>query len=216
VKYLVTNQPELFDSELYERISVEKALELLESFEVCQLDTETRGLDVHSGELWLTQFGNRRLDIQIAVDCATISIKCFKSFLERKDVLFIIHNAKFDLRWFFKEHIVITNVYDTFLAEKILYLGYPPGIISLSLQACCKRYLGVEMDKSVRGEIYKGLTERVVIYGCTDVMYLEDIRDKQLEEIIKRGQLRALKIENQFVVVLAYIEYCGIKLDPDK
>lgn len=214
MKYLVTNQPELFDSELYQRISVEKALELLESFEVCQLDTETRGLDVHSGELWLTQFGNRRLDIQIAVDCATISIKCFKSFLERKDVLFIIHNAKFDLRWFFKEHIVITNVYDTFLAEKILYLGYPPGIISLSLQACCKRYLGVEMDKSVRGEIYKGLTERVVIYGCTDVMYLEDIRDRQLEEITKRGQLRALKIENQFVVVLAYIEYCGIKLDP--
>lgn len=145
----------------------------------------------------------------------TIDVKQYKDYLE-SDRLFIIHNAKFDLRWLYKEHIVVRNVYDTYLAEKILFLGFPPGIVSLSLQACCDRYLGIFLDKTVRGQIHAGMTEEVIVYAANDVVHLEDIMNLQLKTITARGQKVALDIENEFVRVLAYIEYCGIKLDPVK
>lgn len=60
------------------------------------------------------------------------------------------------------------------------------------------------------------MTEEVIVYAANDVVHLEDIMDLQLKTITARGQKVALDIENEFVRVLAYIEYCGIKLDPVK
>lgn len=151
----------------------------------------------------------------MVIDCTTINVKDYKEYLE-SNRLFIIHNAKFDLRWLYKEHIVVKNVYDTYLAEKILFLGFPPGMISLSLQACCDRYLNLYLDKTARGKIYAGVTEEVIIYAAKDIEHLEDIMNCQLPIIRMRGQQVALDIENQFVRVLAYIEFCGIRLDPTR
>lgn len=197
----------------YKVITIEESLNLLEPLRIVGLDTETLGTEIWKGELVLLQLGNK--DFQVVIDCTTTDIKLYKDYLE-SDRTFIIHNAKFDLRWLYKEHIIVKRVFDTFLAEKILYLGFPPGIISLSLQACCDRYLNVYLDKSVRGKIYAGITNEVIIYAATDVVYLEDIMNMQLEIIHSRGQDIALSIENEFVKVLAYIEFCGIKLDPVK
>lgn len=84
----------------------------------------------------------------------------------------------------------------------------------MSLKAAAFNYLDIEMDKTVRGEIlYKGITDRVVVYGCNDVKYLESIKHCQDIELTKKELLSALSIENEFVKVLAYIEYGGIKLD---
>lgn len=213
MRYFVTGQPQLFESKEYKVISVEESLKLLEPMRRVGLDTETLKLDVFTGTLILAQLGNK--EIQVAIDCTTIDIKRYKEFLE-SDRLFIIHNAKFDLRWFYKEGIIIKNVFDTYLAERILYLGFPPGIISLSLQACCKRYLNVFLDKSVRGEIYKGLSEEVIVYGCNDVVYLEEVMNFQITQLKERGQLVAIDVENHFVKVLAYIEYNGLKLDTER
>ena len=83
--------------------------------------------------------------------------------------------------------------------------------MSLSLQACCDRYLNVYLDKTVRGQIHAGMTEEVIVYAANDVVHLEDIMNKQLVIIRARGQEVALSIENEFVRVLAYID-CGINL----
>lgn len=211
--YLVTKNNNLVSNNTYKVITIEESLNLLEPLKIVGLDTETLGTEIWQGTLVLLQLGNK--DFQVVIDCTTIDIKLYKDYLE-SDRLFIIHNAKFDLRWLYKEHIIVKRVFDTFLAEKILYLGFPPGIISLSLQACCDRYLNVYLDKSVRGKIYAGITNEVIIYAATDVVYLEDIMNMQLEIIHSRGQDIALSIENEFVKVLAYIEFCGIKLDPVK
>ena len=213
--YFVTGQRELFEfpDAKYKCISVEESLKILESLRVVGLDTETTGTEIWQGKLLTLQLGNK--ENQVVIDCATTDVKQYKDYLE-SDRLFIIHNAKFDLRWLYKEHIVVRNVYDTYLAEKILFLGFPPGIVSLSLQACCDRYLHVYLDKTVRGQIHAGMTEKVIIYAANDVVHLEDIMNLQLNTINARGQKVALDIENEFVRVLAYIEYCGIKLDPVK
>ena len=213
--YFVTGQRELFEfpDAKYKCISIEESLKILEPLRVVGLDTETTGTEIWQGKLLTLQLGNK--ENQVVIDCVTTDVKQYKDYLE-SDRLFIIHNAKFDLRWLYKEHIVVRNVYDTYLAEKILFLGFPPGIVSLSLQACCDRYLHVYLDKTVRGQIHAGMTEKVIIYAANDVVHLEDIMNLQLNTINARGQKVALDIENEFVRVLAYIEYCGIKLDPVK
>ena len=213
--YFVTGQRELFEfpDAKYKCISVEESLKILEPLQVVGLDTETTGTEIWQGKLLTLQLGNK--ENQVVIDCMTIDVKQYKDYLE-SDRLFIIHNAKFDLRWLYKEHIVVRNVYDTYLAEKILFLGFPPGIVSLSLQACCDRYLHIYLDKTVRGQIHAGMTEEVIVYAANDVVHLEDIMNLQLITINARGQKVALDIENEFVRVLAYIEYCGIKLDPVK
>nr|UVN09407.1 MAG: DNA polymerase family A [Bacteriophage sp.] len=213
--YFVTGQRELFEfpDAKYKCISVEESLKILEPLRIVGLDTETTGTEIWQGKLLTLQLGDKVN--QVVIDCLTIDVKQYKGYLE-SDRLFIIHNAKFDLRWLYKEHIVVRNVYDTYLAEKILFLGFPPGVVSLSLQACCDRYLGIFLDKTVRGQIHAGMTEEVIVYAANDVVHLEDIMNLQLKTITARGQKVALDIENEFVRVLAYIEYCGIKLDPIK
>lgn len=212
--YYVTGQRRLFDiSDKYKCISVKESLDILNPLNVVSLDTETIGTEVWQGKLSLLQLGNKKN--QVVIDCTTINVKDYKEYLE-SNRLFIIHNAKFDLRWLYKEHIVVKNVYDTYLAEKILFLGFPPGMISLSLQACCDRYLNLYLDKTARGKIYAGVTEEVIIYAAKDIEHLEDIMNCQLPIIRMRGQQVALDIENQFVRVLAYIEFCGIRLDPTR
>lgn len=213
--YFVTGERKLFEfpEAKYKCISVEESFNILEPLQIVGLDTETTGTEIWQGMLLTLQLGNR--ENQVVIDCLTVDAKKYKDYLE-SDRLFIIHNAKFDLRWLYKEHIVVRNVYDTYLAEKILFLGFPPGIVSLSLQACCDRYLGIYLDKTVRGQIHAGMTEEVIVYAANDVVHLEDIMNLQLNTINARGQKVALDIENEFVRVLAYIEFCGIKLDPIK
>lgn len=213
--YYVTGQRELFEypGAKYKCITVEESFEVLSPLSIVGLDTETTGTEIWTGRLLLLQLGNK--EDQVVIDRTTVDINQYKDYLE-SNRLFIIHNAKFDLRWLYKEHIVVRNVYDTYLAEKILFLGFPPGIVSLSLQACCDRYLGIYLDKTVRGQIHAGMTEEVIVYAANDVVHLEDIMNKQLTIIKARGQEVALSIENEFVRVLAYIEFCGIKLDPVK
>lgn len=98
-----------------------------------------------------------------------------------------------------------------------MWLGYPPGMHEMSLKAAGMNYLGIDLDKTVRGQIVnKGLTENVVEYAAHDVKYLEQLMNKQMEKIKKQDLEVALRLENSFVRCLAYMEYCGVKLDEEK
>ena len=212
--YLVTLNQELFDNDAYKNISVKESLEILEPLQIVGLDTETSGLDCWTKELLSVQLGCR--DFQVVIDCKTIDILQYKEYLE-SDRLFIGWNLKFDLKFLYRKFIIPKNVYDGYLAEKMQWVGYPSGIHSLSLKSAGYEYLGIELDKSVRGKIiYQGLNTETIIYSANDVAYLEDIRNKQLERLKEKDLLTALEYENRFVRVLAYIEYCGVKLDIER
>lgn len=212
--YLVTGQRALFESETYKVISVEESLRLLNPLTIVGLDTETEGLDPWTKGLKSIQLGN--YEFQIVIDTTTISPLVYKEYLE-SDRLFIGWNLKFDLKFLFRQGIVPKRVWDGYLAERLMWLGYPPGIHSLSLKSAGENYLGIELDKSVRGKIiYAGLTEDVIVYSANDVKYLEKIMRLQYEELVKKGLEKAIIYENKFVLPLAYCEYCGIKLDVNK
>lgn len=213
--YLVTKQQSLWASDRYKVISAEEALELLAPLNVVELDTETMGLDPYTKELLTVQLGCA--EFQVVIDCTSVDIHLFKEYMESPQRMFLGWNIKFDLKFLYHQRIVPLRVYDGYLAEKLLWLGYPAGMHEMSLKAASINYLGVDMDKSVRGKIIQtGLTEDVIVYAAGDVSYLGKIRDKQLVELEKKGLLKAIDFENEFVKCLAYIEYCGAKLDVDK
>lgn len=219
--YLVTNQSQLFESQVYEIISVEKSIEMLSTWKMIQFDTETLGKDPHVGKLLLAQFGNIEGNIQIIVDCTTISIIKYKKILEEK--FLIGQNLKFDSQWLYNYEIIPLKIYDTMIVEQLLYLGYPPlykdhtNGISYSLQAIAERRLHIYIDKSIRGEIqWRGIDESTISYGAKDVTPLYNIMKSQLEDCKKQNCLIGAKLECDFVPVIAYLEWCGIHLDSTK
>lgn len=211
--YLVSKQKSLFGYDEYKEFSLEEALNIINSWEVVQFDTETSGRDPHICKILCAQFGNK--NDQIVVDTTTINITEFKEILENK--LIIGHNLKFDLQFLYNYGIIPTKVYDTMIIEQLLHLGFDNKYFHYSLRAVAERRLHIDIDKTTRGEIiWRGLDSKVIQYAAGDVVYLEDIREQQLEQCKKQTCLKAADIENAFVPVIAYLEWCGIKLDVDK
>lgn len=241
--YVVTRQQELFNSDIYKVVGVKESLALLSPLSIVGVDTETSGLNCHKNTLLSLQLGC--YDFQIVIDCKTIDIRLYKEFLE-SDRLFLFWNARFDLKWLYKYGIVPQRVYDGFLAEKVMWLGYPivlspeiwertrnprydffPGDLQKKTKPCYKlqmslkkageMYLGIELDKSIRGQIiYKGLVGEVIEYAALDVKYLEKIKDEQQKLLIQGSYTTAVDYVNRFILSLAYMEFCGIKLDVDR
>lgn len=245
--YLISNQKNLFETDLYKEISFKDAKEYLWELKKIQFDTETMGLDVYTKPLLCYQLGHKTN--QFVFDQSSYSITLLKDLFESNRE-FLGHNLLFDLRYLYYYNIWPQHVNDTMLREQLIWLGwgtaefYKKGIspqtyesrnykwpyqekvnnegylvrkFSTALNAVSKNRLGIELDKSVRGKIAKvGLTPEVVQYAGTDVEYLEDIADSQQIDIDRENLQKAVDIENEFVKCLAYIEFCGVKLDENK
>lgn len=211
--YLCTNQTLLF-TDAFEYITPDKALEIMSEWNRIQVDSETNGRDCHINDLLCVQFGNKKADTQIVVDASTVDIRIFKTLMETK--LLIFQNGKFDIQFFYNYGIIPRKVYDTMIVEQLLYLGYK-HLISYSLHSIALRRCNIDIDKTVRGEIiWRGLDAEVIKYAAGDVMYLEDILESQVIDLNKQGLIKAALLENAFVPVIAYLEWCGIRLDIDK
>lgn len=127
---LVTGQQELFKDDLYEVISVEESLRLLNKEKILQCDSETLGRDAHVGKLLCFQIGTIDKELQVVIDCTTVSILAYKNLLENKFLIF--QNAAFDLQWLYNYGIVPLHIYDTMIVEQLLYLSYPQGFVGIS------------------------------------------------------------------------------------
>ena len=85
----------------------------------------------------------------------------------------------------------------------------------VSLKAIAYRYLGIEVDKTVRGEIiWRGLDETVIKYAAEDVVHLGAIMHHQLNTCRKLECVVGARLECEAVPSIAYTEWCGIKLSP--
>lgn len=177
-------------------------------------DTETEGLDPYIDDIILYQFGVG--DKQFVINHRNVPVVLFKDIFEDKEKVFIGHNLKFDLKFLLRHKIVVKNVWDTYIVEQILLNGLELYYPHKSLDYVCKRHTGVFLDKSIRGQIFKGITEEVLQYAADDVKYLKQIMDSQRAEAEKKGLLEAIELNNKFVPVIAYLEMSGFKLDTEK
>lgn len=213
--YLVTREQKLFENPEYKTITIEESLQLMKDCKILQYDSETTGRNARLCSILCIQFGNKEKDFQIVIDCTTIDITIYKDIL--KNTLLVGQNLKFDLQFLYNHGIVPLFVYDTMIVEQLLYLGYPSGIISYSLASIAQRRLGIDIDKSIRGQIiWRGLDTEVIVYAANDVKWLEDIMWSQVADCKKKGCLKGAKLECDFIPAISYLEWCGIKLDESK
>ena len=215
--YLVSHNKSLFQTDKYIEATMEQAMSVLLPLKLCQLDSETKGLDCHTKALLTIQLGNK--DNQVVIDWTTLTPRekqIVKNYLE-SDRLFLGWNLMFDLTFLYVQGIYPKHIWDGMIAEQLLYLGYPAQMREKSLKAAAWNYLNINIDKTVRGKIVNdGLTTEVVIYAAGDVTYIEDIKEKQDIEVEKQGMKLAVELECEFVKSLAYFKYCGVHLDITK
>lgn len=211
--YFIGNES-LVKSDTYKHSTVEDCLKYFSTQSSIAIDTETKGKDWNIKHILTLQIGNP--DRQYVIDVRKISILKFKDLLESK--LCILHNAKFDYKFLKKAGIILENIYDTMLAEAVLYCGYEK--YGYSLANLHKRYLGIDLSKDTRGEFFKvtdqEYTTEQIIYAAKDVENLHKI--KQLQEIkAKEFNLDyCINLENNVVKAIADIEYNGMYLNKDK
>lgn len=195
------------------RSTVEDCLDYFRNHLEIQVDTETTGRDPHKDKVISLQIGDS--ENQWFIDCRETDVLLFKDLLESK--LCIIQNAKFDYKMLKASGIILDRIYDTMLAECVLYCGYDK--YGYGLDKLVQRYLGVDLSKHERetfltvGEAPFTLSQ--VEYGALDVTYLQQIKDKQ-EIKIKHYDLEyCVNLENEVVKALADIEYNGMFLDKE-
>ena len=230
--YLVSKNKSLFGSKRYKEVSFKVAMEVIEPLKLPQLDTETTGLDEHTKKILKIQIGNK--ENQVVFDWTTLTIsekKELKKYLESDDRIFLGWNLMFDLRFLYSVNIWPKHVWDGYIGQKLLWLGYTredlinlfiehgydPAYTGYSLKAACHNYLGYDLDKSVRGKIInEGLIEEVVVYAAGDVMWIEDIKN-EMDKLLDQEELQtAMYVECEFIKGLAYFQYCGVLLDINK
>ena len=218
MNYLVSNN--LDPPEGVQKLSIGESLSMISSWPVVQFDTETTGLDPHVNALTSMQFGYKDFKTDeittIVVDCNSTDPKVYKDVIEKSYL--IGHNLKFDLEFLYNFDIVPLKVYDTMIIEQLLYLGYKASNgITYNLGDVLYRNTGIQLDKSFQSEIAtKGLTAQGIIYAGHDVMYLQDLRKNQMQIAEGRKCTNAYIVENRFVPAIAYLEWCGIRMDVDK
>lgn len=217
--HFCSEQKRVVGSSVWEEVEVQDIISYFKNHKFIALDTETSGLDPHSCELLSIQFGD--FDHQFVIEYSPNILEKLKPLLLRKDVVWVLQNAKFDLQFFYKHDIILENIFDTYLAEGVLYCGFDdvklPNYVRKSLDVLVLKYCGVLLNKSIRGTINRvGLTDKVIEYGANDVKYLIPVMTSQMVKIKEDGLWGAVKLDNKFVKVLAYIEYCGIYLNKEK
>ena len=193
-----------------------KDIEKLNNNSRVSIDTETYGLDARI-------YGLRLVQLKISNTIYILNIeklnkKYLKYILELlvdKDSLFILQNAKFDLKFlYFYGEVLLHKIYDTMVAESIIAgckVKYP------SLDYLLMKYLNVTVDKNIRlNFIDSDITNEMLIYSALDVKYLEDIMTLQLEKISELKLENTLNLEMRVVPATAMMEWNGIYLDENK
>lgn len=188
------------------------------------MDTETTGLDPLSSELCLIQIkAGKKVFI---IDVGKIGtgrengfhFSGLESLLEDQGILKVFHNAVFDLKflkWHLFPEIRFRNIFDTFIAEKVLTAGTKAGC---SLKACAQKYHNIEMDKGQQTSFQVGqdLTEDQIQYAVNDVEVLSGIFEKQKMELFKAALIPTARLEFSIIPAVVEIELKGIAIDMDK
>lgn len=209
--YFVGNKDIFESNPTYQFCEVQDVLDYFEFKEWIEVDTETEGLDPHTKKIIMLQLGDP--DNQFVIDVRYINIQLFKSLLETKKV--IIQNSKFEYKFFKSVGIILGEIYDTMLAECVIFCGYDK--FGYGLDSLCSRYLNIYLDKTTRSSFSsmngQPFTSKQIEYGALDVTYLTKIKNLQ-EPLIKKYNLEyCVNLENNVVKALGDIEYNGMYLD---
>ena len=125
--YLISRNKQLFGSTRYKEVTFDEAMSCLLGMNIVnvQLDTETTGLDEHTKKILTIQLGNKQN--QFVFDWTTLTPeekRQLKEYLERDDILLLGWNLMFDLRFLYSVDIWPKHVWDGYIGQKLIWLGY--------------------------------------------------------------------------------------------
>lgn len=219
--YVIGNAPQ---SNKYRPMSWETFCGWAEKQLEIQLDIETNVTDYYSTRKLITiQIGNvgkagYYCKEQVVLQWSYLDEaqkEWLKSYLQDTKRVKLIHNAKFEYIVLRFHNIVIGNVYDTMLVEKVLMGGLEIedyALADISFKYCC-----VEMDKTEQKAFGDDiLTEDKVVYAATDVIFLDSIRRMQLLEVSRTKLEVVAALENEAVLAFSDITFNGLKIDKEK
>lgn len=206
----------------FQSSTVQDCLNYFKDKKYVQVDTETESNRRNPDHL-PNPYENKVLCIQIGdyenqwVIDLNVDISPLKVLMEDPAKVKLFTNAFFDLRFFHHWGWNIVNVYDCFLAEKIITCGkkFPKGYLGLGGMA--ERYCGVQLKKEVRGQIHwRGLDTAVITYAAEDVKYMELIMHEQSKKIAEYKLEKCVRLENKHIISLSRISYKGFKMDVER
>jgi ribonuclease D len=162
----------------------------------------TIALDLE-GEFNLHRYGEKLCLVQIydgkdaaIIDPFKISIGHIKRFLENRSILKIMFDASGDRAFLYKNYgIDLHSILD--LQEAVGILGYEKS----SLKSVLKEILSIDGGKSKKKFQRHNWNRRpidasAIEYAIEDVLYLFDLKDKLIPELIKRGLLEQFILKN--------------------
>ena len=166
---------------------IEDACSRLSSAEVLGCDTETSGFSAKHEKLFSIQFSDGEFNVLVPLS-EGIAMGTFADLLSNEGITKIFHNAKFDLEFLCAKGHMVSNVFDTMIAEKVLTRGANQ---SSSLAETLYRYFAVDLDKSQRTKFnrkWDGIwTDELVDYALSDVVHLPRLMKEQTEWLEKLG-----------------------------
>lgn len=185
---------------------------------VLGVDLETTGLNpINNNLLSITLSDGNDAWIWLSIH----DLKKLKPLLLDPEVIKVVHNGSFDLLWIkHKLGIDVVNVWDTLLVEKVITAGKE---LPASLYDVLARRMGVILDKPIREEFIehpgfakKPITPRQITYMTEDVIFLPELREKQLADIYEADLQRVIDLELAVLPIIVNLEYYGVKLDVEK
>lgn len=199
------------------RGELDSALELIKDSPEYMVDCETNGLYPLINDILLLQVGTK--EHQLVIDYHYFKKEELQSVRDViGDSLILGHNIKFDLKFLLQKlGWEFETVYDTMIADKLIYAGYPM-YYRFSLKDVLKRHLKIVVDKDTRKEfidapVGAGFSSEAITYSAKDVEHLSDVRERQLK-LINRLKLNIVtELEMATLPPLARVELRGFKID---
>lgn len=173
---------------------------------VC-LDFETSSLSPHNGEPLLLQLYNGQTYL---IDCREIN---FSKLLDW-DCTFVMHNAKFDMKWIYHRYgRMPEKIFCTYLAETIITNGLK---LKLGLDDVAERYLNITLDKETRKTFINHVGEfsqEQLDYATKDAEVLMPIYEAQKKILEKDNLTHIADLEFELSKVVAKMELAGVLID---
>lgn len=196
----------------------EKVLKKLMDEKVIAIDVESNGLDPYTSILLCTQIGTREISYIFDNRLMDITkIPLYKELMEEKSKIKLLQNAKFDYQFLkLKTGVEINNIYDTMLAEGVLFAGKN---YKTSMEEMVKRRFGEGViDKKLQKSfvdmtLNQNFSEDQLNYAGTDTLILFPIFEQQIQELQKNNLMSVAKLEFATAPVVAEMELRGVWID---